>query len=292
MNKLVTILTVLSSFSGQLTYAAATESLRCTDKQDSLTEAEAAGRTAWAFKCYPAHRAEMPNKVATLKDTQTNTSLLGYPTFGKTDDDGNFVTGWQAPTDPNASCDPAKEYSLLGFCKAGCYTPGNKVLFSNGFMSIVMAANNLRDDIVTVSPNSTIDNVELIMSELKDYTVDPVAKTQKILDIKTRDAGELKVTLNHPLLDSSGNMRVASTLRVGESLVKMDGQPDQIVSITEHEYTGKVYNVTPASNDPADNIVVAQGYLNGSTFYQNEGVKDLNRQMLRSGNNISNNFVK
>jgi hypothetical protein len=43
----------------------------------------------------------------------------------------------------------------------------------------------------------------------------------------------------------------------------------------------KVYNLRPATTDLMTNIIVAQGYLNGSARYQSEYLKYLNRVLIR-----------
>lgn len=292
MKRLIPALLTLSLLPAQFALGAATESARCAATGDSLDLNQAAARTAWAFKCYPGLRGTMPGKEVILKDTQTGATFPGYPTFARIDESGNVISYWTAPADPNAPCDGAQQYSFIGFCRAGCYTPDQAVLFSEGFIAIEDAKKSQRDDIVTIAKGSTLDNLVFTTSRLESYTVDPVARAQKILVIKTQDGGQLKLTLNHPLVDSKGRMRSANTLQVGEELVKMDGDLDRITSIEEVDYLGKVYNVRPVSNDPAENIVVAQGYLNGSVYFQNEGIKELNRVALRAGHVIPDSLVQ
>lgn len=293
MKKLLTTITLLSLLNGQVVLAAATESARCAAANDSLDIPQASSRTEWAFKCYPGLRGSMPGKQVVLKDTQTGATFPGYPTFALIDENnGNIISYWAGPTDANASCDDALKYSFIGFCRAGCYTPDQAILFSQGFISIADAKNKLRDDLMTVSKDSSLDNLNFSLSQLDSYTVDPIAKKQKILVIQTQDGGELKITLNHPMLDSEGVMRSANSLSVGEKLVKMDGSLDRITSIKEIDYIGKVFNVHPTSADPSENIVVAQGYLSGSVYFQNEGIKEINRMALRSGNVVPNSLVQ
>jgi hypothetical protein len=42
-----------------------------------------------------------------------------------------------------------------------------------------------------------------------------------------------------------------------------------------------VYNVFVQSADLHQNIVITNGYLNGTAFYQNEGAQFMNREVLR-----------
>lgn len=292
MKSLFKSILLTSVFLSNHVFAAPTESARCAETNDSLSIEQAAARTAWAFKCYPGLRGTMKGKQVLLRDTQTGETFPGYPTFAHIDDEGNILSYWAGPVDSNATCDGSDQYSFIGFCRAGCYTPDQVVLFSEGFIPIKEASSSLKEELVVVAKDSTMDRIELVTALLDSYTVDPISKAQKILKIKTQDGGEIKVTLNHPLLDSKGYMRSANTLRVGESLVKMDGVSDVITSIEEYTYTGKVYNVKPTSNNPSENIVVAQGFLNGSVYFQNEGIKEMNRLALRAGNIIPDSLVQ
>lgn len=77
-------------------------------------------------------------------------------------------------------------------------------------------------------------------------------------------------------------MKVAEEFKVGESLVQSGGTLDAIVSINEIKYFGKVYNVFVQSNAPHKNVVLINGYLNGSAFFQNAGAKEMNRTIFRN----------
>jgi hypothetical protein len=76
-------------------------------------------------------------------------------------------------------------------------------------------------------------------------------------------------------------MKLAGEFKVGESLVMLGGVLDPIVSIEKVQYFGKVYNVFVKSAALQHNIVVTNGYLNGTAFFQNEGSNQLNRVLLR-----------
>ena len=281
--------------SHNLAFAFAAESTRCREAkkvEDNLNVEQALERSKWAYKCYPYLRGTMPDKKLILRDTQNEKDVIGYPIFGEIDENGKLLSVWLAPIDSNTPCDNAQKFSYLGVCAAGCYAPDQQLLFSDGPQSILEAKNKLRQDIVTLSPNASLDRLDYVVSELKSYTADLEAYDQSILIIKTNSGGQLKVTLNHPLVDSNGKMRRAADLKKGEKLVRMDGQFDEIESIETVNYFGKVYNVEMSDTETNNNIVVAQGYLNGSVYYQNEGAKKLNRMVLRAGNVIRDSLVK
>ena len=103
-------------------------------------------------------------------------------------------------------------------------------------------------------------------------------------DVRTfhlASGGKLTVTDGHPIVDGNGYMREASYFKVGDSFVRTDGHADRIQRIDNKQYNGKVYNILPFTQSLLGNIVVAEGYLNGSAYYQNDGVGYLNQKLLR-----------
>jgi len=51
----------------------------------------------------------------------------------------------------------------------------------------------------------------------------------------------------------------------------------------ETDYFGKVYNIKPASTNRVANILIAQGFLVGSSRFQNEDADFINRIILGHG---------
>lgn len=168
-----------------------------------------------------------------------------------------------------------------GVCEPGCYTPDQQVLFESGLVSIDEAQSTGRHDLVTLSADATFDNISLTSNPVERYTVDKEAAKQEILVFRMASGGSLSVTTHHPLVDGKGSISKAMDFVVGEHLVKQDGTLDEIVSIEQTQWYGKVYNLRPVSRDLTSNILVAQGYLNGSVRYQSEYVQELNRIILR-----------
>jgi hypothetical protein len=176
-----------------------------------------------------------------------------------------------------------------GVCEPGCYTPDQQVLFETGEQSIAGAQSLGRADLITLSPDATLDNLTYISNPVATYTLDKEPAKQEILDFHMESGGSLSVTDHHPLVNSKGAISKAMDFVEGEYLVKQDGTFDKIVSIERREWFGKVYNLRPVSRDLVSNILVAQGYLNGSIRYQSEYVEELNRIILR--NNVPEELV-
>jgi len=168
-----------------------------------------------------------------------------------------------------------------GLCEAGCYTPDQKVLFETEELPISVAQRLGRADLLTLSPDSTLGKIELIKNPVLHYTMDQKPAQQRILTFHTESGGKLSVTTEHPLVTRDGAIKRAKLFTLGEHLVRQDGSFDEIVDIEDAMWMGRVYNLKPVSTNLTANILVAQGFLNGSGRYQSEYVNELNRIILR-----------
>jgi hypothetical protein len=224
-----------------------------------------------------------------------------YPTFGSTpnatdtgnkqlfpnaNNDPNDCTFYERVWDPNVPggwkfvpAAPGPIY-MNGYCEASCYTPEQEVLFSDGYMPIVDAFEARREDVVTLAPDATLDDVKLQQNRTYSYTREIRDAMHHIYVIRTASGGELRVTNEHPVLNGEGRIVQAQTLKVGQDLLKADGTPDRITDIQKTQYFGKVYNISPVSTDLVSNVVVAQGFLVGSSRFQNDEVGYMNRMLL------------
>lgn len=272
-------------------FGAATESARCAQYNDSLDGNQAAQRANWAIRCYPFLKgmADADGQFR-LRDTANGQVFVGYPIFAEILPDGtrNHVN---APIDANAPCWDTNKYQFAGLCRAGCFTPDQRILLGSGYLPIKKAKDLGISDIFNLRAVPNQDPTWKI-GQISSYTVDLEAHEQTILEISTEEGGQLKVTTNHPLVDGQGYMREARDLKVGDSLARVDGGSSKISAIKSVNYFGKVYNVDLNSNDLLENIIGAEGYLSGTVYYQNEGVKDLNRQVLRLSSTIHSSVLQ
>ncbi|NVJ10531.1 hypothetical protein HUW63_35660 [Myxococcus sp. AM001] len=189
-------------------------------------------------------------------------------------------TGTQIQTSVPYNFKPA-HIQMDGMCEPGCYTPDQKILLSDGAMGIREALESGRTDLVTLSPEASFASVEYLDNKVERYTLDRDATEQEILTFRTRSGGELRVTTEHPLVTPDGTLKRAREIGVGDSLVDRHGKADEIVALDKKwEYT-RAYNVRPVTKDLTSNIIVAQGYLNGSQRFQSEYVEEMNRMILR-----------
>lgn len=211
-----------------------------------------------------------------------------YPTFGTTDNlaDANNVQLWPSSTNPNdcslfkANGTQTGTFYVNGYCEASCYTPDQELLFSGGYISILDALNSRREDLMTVSADSTLDSLKLTKGTTDAYTVETRDTKQNIILISTKSGGSLSVTDEHPIINGEGRMVQAKTLKVGDELVRFDGSVDPIVSVKQSSHFGKVYNVRPVAEELVSNVLVAQGFLVGSSRFQNDDVNNINRLIL------------
>lgn len=297
MKGMITFCLAVSAIIVELSLAAnaqGVESVRCQQSGDSLDGTQAVGRTQWAKKCFPYLKAILGgSESGAVNMRNTDGSVVpGYPTFALVNENGEILNFWKAPTEAGASCEGAARYSLIGLCRAGCYTPDQMVLFEGGYRAIGSQEAKQEIQIVTLGSASTSDHFSFTLSPLKTIVSDLEAHHQEIIEIQTEDGGALKVTPTHPLIDGDGRVREAKSLVVGDSLIRSNGVRTPISKLEKSDYFGKVYNVEVNSESDLGQIVVAQDFLNGSIYFQNEGVKELNRQILRSSDLITKKLLK
>ncbi|MCE9668083.1 hypothetical protein LY474_09685 [Myxococcus stipitatus] len=246
-------------------------------------------RIEWALKCGHIN-AQQAFNYRQFFDIATGTvqvkSLYTYPLYGWPVDLYNTLV-WIAPMDRNAPCTVGYNATygsyarVVSECLVGCYTPEQKVRFATGDIGIQEAMMSQRTDVVTLAPGATFDRLTFQTGKVVAYVSDVADAEQPLLNIRTRGGGHLRVTTNHPIVDSAGVVKQADEFQEGEELIRADGSLDAIVSIEKEMYFGKTYNLKPATFDPTTNIVVAQGFLNGSSRFQDKTVTEGNRVLLR-----------
>ncbi len=271
---------------------------RC--EEDNLSGPEACERPQWLKNCHkrllvPTYNSingddgtSDDQKVATIEgewfyvggDRNKPKARPNYLTFGTATYENPL--NWYAPRAASAVCSefPAN-YQVLGECTASCYEPDQKLLFNDGEMPIGEALDKLQAQVMTLTDDSTLDLVNLQSRKVKHYTRSATPTKHQILTISSKNGGQLKVTKNHPILTAEGLMIEASELKVGDRLVQIDGQTDAIVAISEREYFGRVFNIQAEADSQPGQIVIAQGFLSGSSWFQNDGYEFVNRLILR-----------
>ncbi len=257
---------------------------RCSN--DSLSNDQAHKRYQWLLKC----QSEVPmigEFLANFDDIKGNGFGLNtpgrvlYPTFL----DSKTKKTWKAPTDPKASCQIPSTVYIAGVCVSSCSTPEQQILVDvegqMKYMPFIDAYLAKIERVKTLGDKSSLSTQKVKSLKVDSWVTEIEDAQHEILVFKMKSGGQLKVTSNHPILSPEGKMKLAIDYKVGESLVKLGGQLDPIISIEKVPYFGKVYNLFVKSNAPKQNIVVIGGYLNGTAFYQNEGADWVNRSLFR-----------
>jgi len=303
----VVMLTVLSGLSATAS-AQSIVRLRMRCEEDSLTPAEARNRVDWFLMNYfeDARVVAGQDTGQSLDDQQTrewwtNTCLVDalghtrirplYPTFGNSMYENPLAYFAPPPTaaHPGAGAPLPDNYQVLGLCTSSCYKPDGLVRFEveeegqSVFKDVAMgeAFSQQLANVVALSDDSTLENPQLVSIPIDSYTVSATPTDHQIFVFETDDGGKLEVTGNHPVVDASGSVREAKTFEVGEALVRVDGSLAPITSIAVETYHGRVYNLAPRTPSLLGNIVVANGFLNGSSWYQNDGSEYLNTKLFR-----------
>lgn len=274
---------------------AATLAARCA--QDNLAPGPAKQRSLWAYKCAKNNGGNWAgfskNKFYSLVyeiDSETmvksERARPEYPIFTT----ANMSQVWIAPVNQNAGCKIEAGYSITGFCTSSCYTGDQQILFADGYLEIEKALSLGRTDVAVVTEDSEIGNVNLRLSHVETYTKSIKEDSiNQIRKFSTESGEDLVVTTNHPLVDGEGKLVRAETLKVGDSLVDSYGNPVEITAIEDSEYRGPVFNIQPVveqleigQDSVKGQLVVAQGYLSGSSHLQNDGEVFMGSYLLRA----------
>src|SRR5690606_18148867 len=121
--------------------------------------------------------------------------------------------------------------------------------------------------IQTLTPDSTLDSLEYQITPVRSYVRSLMDVDHTLVEIETASGKTLRLTENHPVLTASGVMRTADSIFPGDLLVQVEGTADKVIAARTVKFHGKVYNVYVDSEDLQENIVVAEGILNGSALY-------------------------
>ncbi|WP_147448577.1 Hint domain-containing protein [Corallococcus terminator] len=214
-----------------------------------------------------------------------------YPSFENTPVTGGGTQLFPSPT--LADCDLytdkagtqrwTSDFFVVAYCESACYAPDQRLEFSTGEVNIVEAMQQGREDILTLHPDATLEELSLQQGKVFSYVTEIRDARHVLFELRTKSGGTLRVTHEHPVITSEGRLVQAQTLQVGDELLRRDGTPDVIVSVEKTSHFGKVYNVKPESRERVANVLVAQGFLVGSARFQSEDVGYMNRVLLFRG---------
>jgi PKD repeat protein len=260
---------------------------------DSLSNAEAKARLHWMVKCrekVPVIDEFLTQFAPFVKGQGEAMGLIYkqrnvYATF--MDSAYTPEKPWLAPKKANGSCDVPKTVYIAAVCLASCATPEQMILAqaeANGslqYVPFVQAWQQKFKFVATLASQSSMSSKFVQKTSVDNWVTELVDSDHDILEFTMKSGGQLRLTPNHPLVTDQGSMRFASDFKIGDNLIRHGGARDPIVSIKQIKYHGKVYNVFVNSSEIHKNVVLTNGYLNGTAFFQNEGSDQINRRLLR-----------
>lgn len=265
---------------------------RCS--HDSLSNTDAQGRYDWMVKC----QNELPVikeflvQFEDLKVKKGSTSVALdskgqhlYPSF--MDRAFKPEKPWIAPKNKSAACKMPSTAYVATVCVSSCATPEQLILAEEAanqkmkYVPFIEAFTKNYGFVATLQSAQSMGSKDVQKTKVDQWVTEMVDTEHDILIFKMKSGRELKVTPNHPIVASNGFMKLAAEFKVGDDLVLVGGVLDPIVSIKPIKYFGKVYNVFVKSTAIHHNILVINGYLNGSAYFQNAGAKELNRSLFR-----------
>jgi hypothetical protein len=233
---------------------------------------ETLGATRNYFKW--SHTVERPQPLyPSFEDTPvpaTGTQLFPHPS----------LADCRLYTDRNGTAPIAGEFYMITQCESSCYAPDQSLRFGKGDVNIVEAMRDKRDDLITLTPDATLDNLATQTQKVYSYTTEIRDAENTIFELFTASGGLLRVTSEHPVVTGEGRLVKASQLAEGDELLKPDGTTDVITAVEKTTHFGKVYNIKPMSREPVANLLIAQGYVVGSARFQNDDVRYINRVLL------------
>ncbi|SMF71291.1 Hint domain-containing protein [Pseudobacteriovorax antillogorgiicola] len=252
-------------------------------EKDWLNFDQAQKRVEWALNC--GHIEKSANRLFTHyldEDTWAwvpfPNGKMAYPTFGENKPNDGFPV-WI----PNlSSCNKPENVFWLAICRTGCYTKNQVVLFQDGYSNIEDAIAGDYSSVITLTPDATFESLEYENRNISYFTKDRYDAEHPVIHFETESGNDITVTTEHPLVDEKGFIKFAFELKEGDYLVRDTGEKDKIVSVENKSYFGRVYNVAPKGHAAESNVVVAQGFLNGSARYQDGTIRDYNRTLGRS----------
>lgn len=259
--------------------------------QEPLSEESANNRYQWMYKC----QDQIPMLKDFLdtfdvsrgrRDHMTYHGMIIYALF--MDKAYKPERVWKAPVNANASCKIPSTVYISAVCQVDCAAPEQMIMSQSSdnsklqYSKYEQAWMQKFKYVASLKESSGLNAKRVVRAQVESWMGgEQKASAHQILVFTMKSGSQLRLTPTHTLIATDGSAKAAQDFKVGDSLVKLGGTQDEIVSIVPDILQGKVYNLYVKSNVPENNIVVINGYLNGTAFFQSEGVEYLNRQLLR-----------
>jgi hypothetical protein len=257
---------------------------RCANWGDNLTQPQATERWHWAWKC------DAPNRQILMMGKQykdpNGSTRPAYPIYGvlpaSYDGEPSNPKKWFPPKSRNAGCSIPENYTIVGFCVGGCYTADQFISLSEMDLPIAEALRSNEVAIKTLDEDSSLESLKYKEGKVSMYIKSIISGKHEIMKIATETGKEIKVTLEHPLVNENGAFVEAGAVEVGSYLMNEFGEAEKVVSVEKTEIEGKVYNLETEGQKMTDKVIAAQGLLNGDVRVQNSKAAKLNQVLLRT----------
>lgn len=162
-----------------------------------------------------------------------------------------------------------------------CFADMHKVLFTTGYITLKNAAYEIpAHTLVTVASNATLERMTYSTVPLENIVLDSRA-TVELVYLKGQSGGFLAVTPAHPVMNHEGRLLQARDFKVGDSMIRLNGKADRLVEVRNFMYKGSTRNVVPRSDMLTSNLIIAEGYITGSYWYETVGQRFMGQQILR-----------
>ncbi len=169
----------------------------------------------------------------------------------------------------------------MGWCLAGCFKRGTKILVSNLKTGIqqwevieeVVAHKELYQ-VLAIANQDNEKRPVFRFFPIKLVVHGPEA--EPLVMIKTENGKELGLTSQHGVLLDSGKMVLAELLVVGDRLLDIQGNPIRITSIERSMTNDDVFNILLDAENKISHTVIAENIIVGDQYWQSVSLSEFN----------------
>ena len=140
--------------------------------------------------------------------------------------------------------------SLQAWCSCGCVHPNTAMAveiktdedFITQVLAVNVAYNRSKYQLITLGENAEIEKnfMDLDKKEIVFTTVGH--EERAMIQLRMVDGRSLRLTENHPVVLSNGELKQAESLRPNDQLVDISGQHVSIKSLQSYPFNGQVVN--------------------------------------------------
>ncbi len=171
-----------------------------------------------------------------------------------------FEPEYTTPAITYPSCEGVK---FAGVVYKDCLAPSTLIKANGKYIPISSAATVGVRTVTTLkrAPGLSAANV-LNETSVRQFVSTPI--DGNILKLMLGNGSSIAVTGNHPMVLADGQVVKADMLRVGDGLLRVDGDLEPILSIRQEAYIGDVWNVQTTSEKKWENMIMVNDVVVGS----------------------------